>query len=242
MKYAIFSDIHSNLDAFNAVLEDIEKQNVDKKLFLGDIVGYGPYPNESIELLKENTDVMLAGNHDWAAIGKVDTSYFNPYAVASMEWTEKKLTDDNKEFLKSLYPSAEVDNIQLSHATPAEPEEWRYIMSMQDALDNYSAITKNVCFIGHSHQPVIIEFTNETTLAPIRDTSKVLTKERKYIVNVGSVGQPRDSNADACYVLFDSDSGFVEYKRIPYDIPAVQKRMEEIGLPEYLINRLALGK
>ncbi len=242
MKYAIYSDVHSNVEAFQAVLNDIGRQKVDQKLFLGDIVGYGPNPNECIDILKQNADVMLAGNHDWAAVGLTDTSYFNPYATASMEWTAEQLTKENKEFLKKLKPTGIIDNLQLVHSTPYEPEAWHYIMNMRDAQANYKELTTDICFIGHSHQPLIIEMVDEINVMPIRDLYATLENNRNYIINVGSVGQPRDSNSDACYVLYDSKAKTIEYRRIEYDVKKVQKKMEAAKLPEYLVNRLAAGK
>lgn len=242
MRIAIYSDIHGNLDAFEAVLKDIDREDVDKKVFLGDVVGYGPEPNECIELLGENADVMLAGNHDWAAVEYTDHSYFNPYAKESLFWTMRQLSDKNKEWIKILKPSGTLDNIQLAHATPLQPDEWRYILTMQDAMDNYQAIEKPVCFIGHSHQPVIIEYVDEVNILPIRDIYKTLEPNRKYVINVGSVGQSRDSNPDACYVVYDTKTQNIEFRRVEYNVARVQKKMEKNGLPKYLIERLGVGR
>lgn len=242
MKIAIYSDIHSNLEAFQVVIKDMERQKVEKKYFLGDIVGYGPNPNECIDLLKENSDVILAGNHDWATVGLTDTSYFNPYAQESMNWTIETLTDENKEFLKTQKPQAIVDGLQLSHSTPCRAEEWSYIMTIQDASDNYQCLEKDICFIGHSHQPIIIEIVDKDNILPIRDIYKTLEPKRKYIINVGSVGQPRDSNPDACYLTLDTETSVIEYRRLEYDIKRVQKKMTKHGLPKYLIDRLSMGR
>ena len=242
MRIAIYSDIHSNMEAFEAVLKDIKRENVDKKVFLGDIVGYGPEPNECIELLKKNADLILAGNHDWAAVGLTDHSYFNPYAKESLFWTIDALTEPNKEWLRSLKPSAQMDGMLFAHSTPHEPEAWHYVLTMQDAMDNYRSLTADLCFVGHSHQPIIIEYIDEVNIMPIRDIYKTLDKNRKYIVNVGSVGQSRDSNPESCYVVYDSKERNIEYRRVEYDVARVQKKMEKNNLPRYLIDRLALGR
>ena len=242
MRIAIYSDVHSNLEAFEAVLRDIDRQKVDKKIFLGDIVGYGPNPNECVELLKDNADTMLGGNHDWAAVDKTDASYFNPYARESMLWTKDALTDENREFLKTLSASKVDEEFQLAHSTPFEPEQWHYIMNYQDAQDSYPYLEKDVCFIGHSHQPIIIEFIDGANLMPIRDMYKTLDKNRKYIINVGSVGQPRDSNPDACYLTIDTKTGDIQYRRVEYEVKRVQKKMTKHKLPKYLIDRIALGR
>lgn len=242
MKIAIYSDVHSNLEAFNAVLKDIQRQNVDQKIFLGDIVGYGPNPNECIELMKENADYILAGNHDWAAVGLTDTSYFNIYANASLDWTISALSDENKEFLKEQKPRIVLDGIHIAHSTPRDPEQWNYIMTLQDASHNYDYIEKDFCFIGHSHQPVIVEMVDASNILPIRDIYKTLEPNRRYIINVGSVGQPRDSNPDACYLTFDTQTKVIEYRRVAYDIKRVQRKMKKQKLPQYLIERLESGR
>ncbi|MBI5179611.1 MAG: metallophosphoesterase family protein [Nitrospinae bacterium] len=242
MRIAIYSDVHGNLEALEAVLKDIKREEVDKRFFLGDVVGYGPNPNECIELVKKNADVILAGNHDWAAVGLTDSAYFNPYAKESLFWTMENITDANKEYLRTLKPASTVDNIQLCHSTPVEPQEWRYILTMQDAMDNYDGLEKPVCFIGHSHQPVIIEFADGSNIVPIRDIYKTLEPNRKYIVNVGSVGQSRDSNPESCYVVYDTKTNNIEYRRVEYDVAKVQKKMEKHKLPHYLIERLGVGR
>jgi predicted phosphodiesterase len=242
MRVAIYSDIHGNLEALSSVLKDMKREEVDKKYCLGDIVGYGPNPNECIETVKENAEIILAGNHDWAAVGLTDKTYFNPYALESLNWTINQLTDGNKEFLKTLLPNAIAGDLELAHSTPLEPSQWRYILSMQDARDNYLSMETKLCFIGHSHIPSIIEFADESNIIPIFDIYKVLEKNRKYLINVGSVGQPRDSNREACYIVYDDKERNVEYRRVEYDIERVQKKMKKHNLPEYFIRRLSEGR
>lgn len=242
MRYALISDIHSNLEAFQAVLKDIEKVGVDNTLFLGDIVGYGPNPNECLDLLFTVADISLAGNHDWAAVELTSSEYFNPYAKAAMEWTVEVLRDDLKDFLRRTRPTDMFNGIHLAHSSPKNPEQWRYIMSQEEALESYSHIDGSICFIGHSHVPVVIEFTSPTEAHAMRTDKIVLDPELKHIVNIGSVGQPRDSNHDACWVMYDSDIGSVEFRRVPYDISAVQKKMADAGIAQYLIDRLSEGR
>ncbi|GMT41763.1 MAG: metallophosphoesterase [bacterium] len=242
MKIAVYSDIHSNLGAFEAVLKDLNRQKVDMKIFLGDIVGYGPNPNECIDLVKENADVILGGNHDWAAVGLTDTSYFNPFAKQSLDWTIENLTDENKKFLKSLKPELITEDYHLAHSSPLEPKAWHYMLSIQDAQDNYFHLKKDICFIGHSHQPIILEYVDQKNILPIRDLYKTLNDNRKYLVNVGSVGQPRDSNPDACYLTLNTKTRDVEYRRVEYDIKKCQKLMIKHNLPQYLIDRIAIGR
>jgi predicted phosphodiesterase len=242
MKIAVYSDVHGNLEALTSVLKDMKREEPDKTYFLGDLVGYGPNPNECVDLIRENSDVVLAGNHDWAAVGLADSSAFNPHALESLTWTIEVLTDANKTFLKTLVPHAMADNVQLAHSTPLNPEEWRYLLSLQDAMDNYEALKKNICFVGHSHQPMIMEYADASNLIPIRDLYKTLEPNRKYLINVGSVGQPRDSNRDACYLVYDEKEHNVEYRRVEYDVARTQKKMTKLKLPEYLIRRLGEGR
>jgi predicted phosphodiesterase len=242
MKIAIYSDVHSNLEALEAVFKDMKREEPDKKFFLGDAVGYGPNPNECVEFIRENSDVVLAGNHDWAAVGMTDHSYFNPYAKDSILWTMDVLTEANKAYLKTLLPYGISDNVQLAHSSPLSPEEWSYVHSLQDAMDNYPALKKDVCFIGHSHLPVIMEYADAANILPIHDIYKTLEKHRKYVINVGSVGQPRDSNREACYLVYDDKIRNIEYRRVEYDVARVQKKMTKLKLPEHLIRRLAEGR
>ncbi len=242
MRYALISDIHSNIEAFNSVLESIRTSNVDKIAFLGDIIGYGPNPNECMEKLREVTDLVLGGNHDWAVVGKTPADYFNPYAKAAVDWTGEVLLDTHKKFLAQTEASSLLDGFFVAHSTPRYPEEWMYIMTKKDAVDNYPFLERNVSFIGHSHQPVIIEFENAQDINVYREDKMALDHDKKYIVNIGSVGQPRDGDPRSCWVLFDSLENSVEFVRVSYNIEAVQEKMREFNLPKYLIDRLIYGR
>ncbi len=242
MKLAVYSDVHGNMEALAAVLDDMKREEPDAKIFLGDLVGYGPNPNECVDLVRGNADVVLAGNHDWAAVGLTDPSFFNPVAYESLTWTTENLTEENKAYLKTLSPSGSYGDVQLAHSTPLKPEEWRYIVSLHEAMENYPALSRNVCFIGHSHQPIILEYADEANIIPIHDMYMTLDANRKYIINVGSVGQPRDSNRDACYLVYDDKRRNAGYRRVEYDIAKTQKKMARAKLPEYLIKRLGEGR
>lgn len=240
MRFVIISDVHGNLDALEAVLEDIKVNYRCEILFLGDSVGYGPQPSECIKILKEETRLMLAGNHDWAVIGKTDIDYFNPYARSAIEWTMEVLSDEDKSFLGSLpvLKRLKDEDIYLVHSTPKEPEEWHYLLTTWDAHTNFYYFDERICFLGHSHQPVIIERTADGELSIYRQHVE-LKEDCRYIVNVGSVGQPRDNNPEAAYAILNENS--IEIKRVPYDILSTQRKMREAGLPSYLIERLARG-
>lgn len=239
--YAVISDVHANLEALETVLEEIGKEGVDKILFLGDAVGYGPNPNECVELLRQKAAVMIAGNHDWAAVGMDSYDNFNLYAKAAIEWTMKTLSKENKKFLQGLPLTETIANesILLVHGTPKEPAMWHYLISEYTAALNLAYFEEKNCFVGHSHQPFIIESSYRNVISTYY-TSRKPRDASRYIVNAGSVGQPRDGNPDASYILFSKDH--LQIKRVPYDIVLTQKKMEKAGLPAYLIERLAAGR
>lgn len=239
--YAVISDVHANLEALEAVLEDIEKEEVDRILFVGDAVGYGPDPNKCVGLLGQKAAVMIAGNHDRAAAGMDSYDQFNPYAKSAIEWTIKTLNDKSLRFLNGLKLTATLDkeDILLVHGTPKEPEMWHYLISEYTAALNMAYFEEKICFVGHSHQPFIIESSSRDNISSNYDSVKIRNGSR-YIVNAGSVGQPRDGNPDASYILFTKDR--LQIKRVPYDIVLTQNKMEKAGLPAYLIERLAAGQ
>lgn len=240
MRYAILSDVHANLEALEAVLSDLRLRNIDKILFLGDAVGYGPNPNECVEILKDCSAVMLAGNHDHAVVGLTSIEYFNDYASFGVEWTQSVLTPENFEFLKSLKPSSvlESDDIFIVHSTPKEPEEWHYLLSLWDADVNFRYFQQKVCFLGHSHRSAIIEQPESGEMVTYKQGTDLKAGNR-YIVNAGSVGQPRDGDPRACYAIITD--GKVEFIRVKYDIEKTQEKMRNAGLPAPLIERLAKG-
>lgn len=243
MRYAIISDVHSNLEAFESVISEIRRESPAQILFLGDIVGYGPDPNECIEKIKEAADIVLIGNHDHAAIGLTDVSYFNTYARAAIEWTMSQLNDRERSYLSELPMTGEFtsDDIFLVHATPRRPQDWNYIFTMEDIIENFECFTRKICFLGHSHIPVVIAMDNSGRLGVLKD-EVTIEEGHRYIINVGSVGQPRDGNPDAAYVIYDTQSSIVRIKRVSYDYHITQEKMKKAGLPDYLINRLATGR
>ena len=241
MRYAVISDVHSNLDALEAVFSDIDQRKIEDIIFLGDAVGYGPEPNECIDLLSGKCKTLLAGNHDWGATGRTDTSCFNDYAKKAIEWTAEVITDRNKAVLNSflLSDGKKEEDAFFVHATPREPEEWHYLLTLRDAEENFSYFDDRICFLGHSHQPFMVERTGSGELVVSKDEVSMSGSSR-YIINVGSVGQPRDGDPRACYAVFDNDR--VEMVRIPYNIESVQDKMRREHLPDQLIERLAFGR
>jgi predicted phosphodiesterase len=239
--YAVISDVHSNLEALKAVLQDIEREKVDGILFLGDSVGYGPNPNECTEILRDIARVVIAGNHDWAAIGKIDSTFFNTYAKIAVEWTSDLLTYENRDYLEGLplTKGLKDEDLFLVHGSPDEPHKWHYLYSEYDAISNFPFFKEKICFVGHSHVPFIIESTAKDRIVFNDHSAKIKPKSR-YIVNAGSIGQPRDGNPDAAYAVLRDDT--IEIKRVSYDIVLTQKKMKKAGLPSYLIDRLSEGR
>lgn len=242
MRYAIISDIHGNLAALEKVLEQIEKEKCDKIVCLGDIVGYGPYPNECVSLIKKNCEFCLMGNHDHAALGLTDTTYFNSFAKTAIVWTRKVLSDESKEFLADLPMQKSENDILFVHATPCEPVEWDYVLSSIDAMQNFQCFREPVCFVGHSHVPIIFSHHGNYEITACRDQTKNLSKASRYIINVGSVGQPRDGDPKSAFVFFDTDTFAYQLVRIEYDIQTTQRAMLAFELPLFLVERLAHGK
>ena len=247
MRYAIISDIHSNLEALQAVLATIEQENIDQILCLGDVVGYGPDPNECLELVQQHCEIILTGNHDFACIEKSELFYFNQYAAKAVEWTVSVLADESLKFLSQLPLVGNIDHYFLVHSSPFEPQSWDYILSLDDAEFNFSKFGNNdqVCFIGHSHHPVIyIEYleNGDKYYMQRMDREIQLDPDKRYIINVGSVGQPRDNNPDAAFGIVDTDKQLYELKRVRYDVIKTIRKMVAAGLPQFLADRLLIGK
>ena len=233
---AIISDIHGNLEALNRVLEYLRENGITDIYCLGDVVGYGPNPNECVELVKDNCKVVLMGNHDYAAIGLANIEYFNEYAKISTYWTQDILTEENLEYLKSLPFTFTNDRYHLVHASPKNPSNWDYVLSVNDARQQIREFDQNICFIGHSHVPVIFSDSDY-----YRKKNFLFTKDQKYLVNVGSIGQPRDGDPRTCFVLYDDEQNSVEYVRLDYEIQKSYNKIINVGLPVFLAERLLKG-
>ncbi len=245
MRYLIISDVHSNLAAFEAVLADAG--SFDKVWCLGDVVGYGPDPNECVEQLRDLPHVCVVGNHDWAVLGNMDTEDFNPYAKRACLWTREQLSPSNLEYLETLPRSLVEEGFTLAHGSPRQPI-WEYILNSSIAQANFEHFDTRFCLVGHTHVPVIYRShvfghnPNQAcdTLTPSLNDPLVLGEER-LIINPGSVGQPRDGDPRASYAVLDPDELTLEYRRISYPIEDTQARMMEKGLPVRLIIRLGYG-
>lgn len=244
MKYFILSDIHGNLEALNTVLEQAELYKPDRVVCLGDVIGYGPNPNECIQRIFKLTHITIMGNHDHAVLGLTDISYFNQYAKIAVLWTRQVLTEENYKILKEYPFKAAEENNLFVHSTPLHPERWDYIFNPLEGQYYLQHLEEQICFIGHSHQPLFFEQDQKGQVSFDRKFAFSLSIREgcKYIVNVGSVGQPRDGNSEASYAIYDTETQHVEVKRLPYDIVLTQKKMQDVNLPAFLIDRLAYGR
>lgn len=243
MRYAIVADIHSNLVALQAVLENIALGGpVEEVWCLGDVVGYGPAPNECIQLLQSHSHICIAGNHDWAATGRLDVSEFNSEAKAAVLWTASQLSAESRAYLEALQQTKVKGDFTLVHGSPRDPL-WEYVISERTASLSFEHFQARFCLIGHSHVPLLfnlrdngrVGFQGIPTEQPFR------LDEGRWIINPGSVGQPRDGDHRASYVTYDSGSGEFRHYRVPYDIEATQRRMRALGLPRPLAERLSYG-
>jgi len=239
MRVAVLSDIHSNLAALEAVLEDLGA--VDAVWVLGDIVGYGPDPDAVVARLRELDVVAVRGNHDAAALGQLDASAFNDDARTAVEWTSRALSTESRAWLDALPVRREMDDFTLVHGSPRDPL-WEYLFSVPVARKNFAAFTTPHCLVGHTHVPLVFrdEDGSVEILAPSH-ASSLQVDQRRLILNPGGVGQPRDGDPRACSMLLDTGGGSVEWRRTPYPVQATQERMREVGLPVRLVNRLEHG-
>ena len=232
MRLAIISDIHANLEALTAAMGVIGTERIDEILCLGDTVGYGANPNECLELVRARCSTILLGNHDMAAFDLAVADHFTHNAQVSARWTYEVITDDNRAFLRGLAPSQRWGELMLAHASPYDPEDWNYVISEFDARDAFRAFKEQICFIGHSHMPLI--FSEQGRVSSIDNRGR-------YLINVGSVGQPRDRNPQLSFGLFDTEAWTYRNVRAEYDVVSAARKIREAGLPAELAGRLSLG-
>ena len=241
MRYGIFGDIHSNIEAFREVIKAYKKEAIDRYISIGDIVGYGASPHECIKEIKSLEADTVCGNHDWAAVGIFPLDYFNPAAKEAAEWTRDVLRPDEKEFLKKLELVIDEKDFSIVHGSLYKPDFFPYILNSESAYRCFQRMERDLCFVGHSHTPVVFWLERDE----IRHSFEGLIKLRqdvKYIINVGSVGQPRDNNPKACLSIFDSSKNTIEIKRVGYDTEGAKNKILKAGLPESLGYRLLEGR
>jgi predicted phosphodiesterase len=242
MRVAVISDIHANLHALEAVLADLETQSPAAVWCLGDLVGYGPRPNECCAIVEDRADICLVGNHDLACLGLVDIALFNYDAATAATWTRDVLSADSRTYLESLAPSAATEQAQLFHASARDPV-WEYVLSDEAALATFLLTTAPLLLVGHSHVALSIDFEGGMVaggLAP--EGSERQLGSSRLLLNPGSVGQPRDGDPRAAWLLLDFERMFGSFRRVAYPIERTQSEMREAGLPEALAARLAIGE
>jgi diadenosine tetraphosphatase ApaH/serine/threonine PP2A family protein phosphatase len=241
VRYAILSDIHANLEALRAVLDDARDQ-VDVVLCLGDVVGYGAEPEGCIELVAERCQAVVAGNHEHAVAGLMTLEWFNPYARAAAEWTREHLDDDHRAWLAGLPLVQEWEDATLVHASPQQPDEWEYVISAEDGYRAFASFTTRLCFLGHSHLPGVWAQGSWGREHQPGAVDLALEPGCRYVINVGSVGQPRDRDPRASWVLWDVEAKRVSIRRVRYDVAATRARIVAAGLPIFLADRLSQGR
>ena len=240
MRYAVIADIHANLEALEVVLADSKEQKCTHYCCVGDVVGYNANPKECLDIVRSMGMPVVKGNHDEYCSSEEDLEGFNPHAAEAVNWTRKQLSAEDRQWLRDLKYVRLVASFSMVHATLDGPQRWGYVFDKLAAAASFTYQNTSVCFFGHTHVPV----------AFVRDSvvrggtySKFRTEPgKKYFVNVGAVGQPRDGNPKSGYVVYDLNEGTIELRRLDYDIAKTQKKIMDAGLPQRLSDRLALGK
>ena len=240
MRYGIFSDIHSNLEALTVVINFFKSNRIDRYLCAGDAVGYGPDPNECVELLRKLAPLrIVVGNHDWAACGLKSVTWFNEYAKKAIMWTKNVLSEENQIYLSELPKIVYYSGFTLVHGSPRDPLD-EYLLTRQQYQDNLPYLTANITCVGHSHVPFIFGMTSTHFF---KDPCPVtLSPDDRYVINTGSVGQPRDSDNRASCGIFDTETREFRLHRLEYDISKTQEKMRRARLPAFLTERLSWGK
>jgi len=241
MRIAIISDVHANLEALEQVLRDSEKQGAEIIHFLGDAVGYGCNPDECVKLIGKHCDIKLLGNHDYVALGLESTESFNKAARDALSWTQNAIAEATVEALANFELEANYLDYHLVHATPQSPDKWQYLFDTNEAREQFEFFSQSICFIGHSHFPSIFVRDSDGAISMHMKSTIQCQPDRRYIINAGSVGQPRDKDNRACYVIIDTENNEIQFRRVTYDIDATQEKMRKARLPEFLIERLAAG-
>lgn len=240
MRYALFADIHANLEGFKAVLKDAKEQGVTHYACLGDVVGYNSDPVECLDMVMDMACPVVRGNHDHYCSHSESLEGFHPLAANVVDWTRKQLSDDHRAFLAGLKYVDSVETFTIVHSTLDAPGSWGYVFDKLEAEANFNYQVTSVCFYGHTHVPMAFEKGDGIRSGLYRKLKVVVG--RKYLINVGSVGQPRDGDPRAAYVIYDLIDNTIELRRIPYDFSITQNKILERGLPERLASRLAVGR
>ena len=241
MRVAVISDIHANLHALEVVLDDLAREQPDAVWCLGDLVGYGPRPNECCRVVRDRTDVSLVGNHDLVVLGAVDVAEFNPEAGRAVSWTQEVLDDEARRYLTDLEPSASAEGVEMFHGSPRNAI-WEYVLDAEAIQASFAHTSAPVVLIGHSHIPILAHLEDgqvHAAHAPEGTDGKL--DDGRLLLNPGSVGQPRDGDPRAAWLLLDLDAGTASFRRVEYAVEKTQKEIRDAGLPEALAERLSFG-
>ena len=240
MKRAILSDVHANLEALEAALTVVDELQCDEMICLGDLVGYGPDPAAVIEVMKDRRVTAVRGNHDDAAVSPAGDRSFNPWAREAIRWTRDRLDPGMRAYLKGLPMSLSLGWAFAVHAAPSAPEAWPYVLSLEEAAREFESFTEQICLVGHSHVPMIVEHAHGSS-AMLGPHETTLLPGSRYVINVGSVGQPRDGDPRASFGIFDDEDASYTLIRVDYECRRTARKVLEAGLPPVLGERLLVG-
>lgn len=240
MKFAVFGDIHANLEALEEVLADAEESGCTHYACIGDIVGYNANPSECVSIVRELECPVVKGNHDDEVVQDTPLDGLNPLAKEALEWTRRNLNEEDRGWLENLRLVRQVRDFTIVHATLDTPEGWGYVTNKFDAMASFSYQFTSVCFYGHTHTPRF--YVKASGVHAVPGESIAIETGKKYFINVGSVGQPRDGDWRAAYALYDVEARKVTIRRLEYDLRLAQEKIVKAGLPEMLAHRLAVGK
>lgn len=240
MRYAVIADIHANLEALEVVLADSKEQKCTHYCCVGDVVGYNANPKECLDIIRSMGMPVVKGNHDEYCSSEEDLEGFNPHAAEAVNWTRKQLSAEDRQWLRDLKYVRLVASFSMVHSTLDGPQRWGYVFDKLAAAASFTYQNTAICFFGHTHVPVA--FVRDSVVRGGTYSKFKTEPGKKYFVNVGAVGQPRDGNPKAGYVVYDLNEGTIELRRLDYDIAKTQKKIMDAGLPQRLADRLALGK
>lgn len=240
MRFAIFGDIHANLHALQAVLEDAASEGCTHHICMGDVVGYNAFPRECLAIVRDLDCPTVKGNHDEQVSLESTPEGLNPLAEEALDWTRDQLDEADRQWLRELRMQRLVRDFTIVHSTLDTPHKWAYVTTPLDAAASFTYQHTTLCFIGHTHRPVVYIRDSELRSQPF--DAIPIQKNRKYLINVGSVGQPRDGDWRAAYCIYDTDKAEAVLRRVPYDLEGAQRAILDAGLPEKLALRLANGR
>ncbi len=241
MRIALISDIHSNIHALEAVEKDIRKNQIDRIFCLGDIINFGAHPKECLDWVRENCDIVIKGEHDILVADPGEVYVSNPYAIQSADWTYDMLDEKDFEYINSLENFYEEPEFILTHDEPTVPGTYGFMTSLRDAKETFTCFDNRFCFYGHTHLQILFVKNNENVFAE-KSEKYPLKEDEQYLISVGSVGQPRDRDTRAGYTIVDTDEGYIQFKRVPYDFEKAAADILKAGLPEMFANILKMKR